>query len=549
MKERAQRRCRWRGLYPEGRARETVPYEPSGRSNPRRRRGVHAQLVRYPQQIVGRGGGGDTMSAAFRSRLLRIVPQLISQQDFCFCSYLRCCRNVTFAQSCSLTTATSQVNVQKPFEEKRKSGKTPVLRNTSKTWEERLADAVTPLWRMNYEEQLQVKYEAQKRTLQLLTASLPSCARTEDLCCPLHSTLPSPVTVGYRNKSTFSVNRGPDGNPKTVGHYIGTGKGRNIVCTHSDHLVNMPEKHKQVARSYEQFIQLSPLEPCILFHEGGHWREITVRTNRKGDTMAIVYFHPQHLEKEEIAKHQKSLVEYFTIGPGAACELTCLYFQESSMTRCLHEHSPYQLLYGIPYIYEEVLGLTFRISPDAFFQVNSEGAEVLYQTVRDLIRVDGDYIVLDVCCGTGAIGLTLSQGAAKVIGIELIEQAVEDARCNAILNGIANCEFLKGKAEIVLPQLLPSLEDVKFLIAVVNPSRAGLHYRVVRAIRNCEQIRQLVYISCKPEGEAMRNFVELCCPPDHQKKLFGDPFTPRVAVPVDMFPHTSHCELVLLFER
>ncbi|XP_078068162.1 tRNA (uracil-5-)-methyltransferase homolog B-like [Mustelus asterias] len=149
----------------------------------------------------------------------------------------------------------------------------------------------------------------------------------------------------------------------------------------------------------------------------------------------------------------------------------------------------------------------------------------------------------------GAVGLTVCQGAGRVIGIELIDQAVEDAQCNAMLNGIVNCEFLKGKAEIVLPELLPLLEDARSLVAVVNPSRAGLHYRVMRAIRNCEQIRRLVYISCKPEGEAMRNFIELCCLPDQQKKLFGDPFTPTLAVPVDMFPHTSHCELVLLFER
>ncbi|XP_078403074.1 tRNA (uracil-5-)-methyltransferase homolog B isoform X2 [Cetorhinus maximus] len=445
------------------------------------------------------------MSAASLSRLLGIVPQRISHQLFCFHTSQRCCKNVTFGQSHGPTTATEQENVRI----KRKSGKTAKFPRTNITLEERLADAVTPLWRMSYEEQLQVKYEAQKRTLQLLTASITNCSGTDGLCCPLHSTLPSPVTVGYRNKSTFSVNRGPDGNPKTVGHYIGTGKGRNIVCTHSDHLVNMPEKHKQVARGYEQFIQHSPLDPCILFHEGGHWREITVRTNRRGDMMAIVYFHPRDLEKEEISKHQKSLVEYFTTGPGAVCELTSLYFQESTMTRCLHKESPYRLLYGAPYIFEEVLGLTFRISPDAFFQVNTEGAEVLYQTVRDLIRADGDYIVLDVCCGTGAVGLTVCQGAARVIGIELIDQAVEDAQYNAMLND----------------------------------------YRVVRAIRNCEQIRRLVYISCKPEGEAMRNFVELCCPPDQQKKLFGDPFAPTLAVPVDMFPHTSHCELVLLFER
>ncbi|XP_067903961.1 tRNA (uracil-5-)-methyltransferase homolog B isoform X5 [Heterodontus francisci] len=455
-----------------------------------------------------------TMSAVSLSHLLRIVPQLISHRVLCFHTSQRCCKNVTFGQSLGPTTAIKQENVRKGSEKRQKSGKTAKFPSTSITWEERLANAVTPLWRMSYEEQLQVKYEAQKRTLQHFTASLTNCSGTNGLCCPLHSTLPSipedctlshcfslqSVTVGYRNKSTFSVNRGPDGNPKTVGHYIGTGKGRNIVCIHSDHLVNMPEKHKQVAR-------------------------------------------------EEISKHQKSLVEYFTIGPGAACELTSLYFQESTMTHCLHKESPYQLLYGVPYIFEEILGLKFRISPDAFFQVNSEGADVLYQTVRDLIRADGDSIVLDVCCGTGAIGLSMCQTAARVIGIELIDQAVEDAKCNAMLNGFDNCEFHSGKAEVVLPQLLPTLEDAKHLVAVVNPARAGLHYRVVRAIRNCERIRRLVYVSCKPEGEAMRNFLELCCLPDQQKKLFGDPFAPMLAVPVDMFPHTSHCELLLLFER
>ncbi|XP_043561164.1 tRNA (uracil(54)-C(5))-methyltransferase homolog-B-like isoform X2 [Chiloscyllium plagiosum] len=112
------------------------------------------------------------------------------------------------------------------------------------------------------------------------------------------------------------MNRGPDGNPVANEHYTGTGKGRNIVCTQSDHLVNVHEKHKQVVRSYEQFIQLSPLEPCILFLEGGHWREITVRTNRKGDTMAIVYFHPQHLEKGRQAGGWKNTASQATSGDG-----------------------------------------------------------------------------------------------------------------------------------------------------------------------------------------------------------------------------------------
>ncbi|NXI14015.1 TRM2 methyltransferase, partial [Irena cyanogastra] len=221
----------------------------------------------------------------------------------------------------------------------------------------------------------------------------------------------------------------------------------------------------------------------------------------------------------------------------------------STMTRCSHEQSPYQLLHGAPHIFEELFGLKFRISPDAFFQVNTAGAEVLYQAVGELCQATGDTVLLDICCGTGTIGLSLAHRVSKVIGVEVVEKAIEDAEWNAAFNGISNCEFHSGKAEAVLPQLLASWEDARPLVAVVNPSRAGLHYRVVRAIRNCRSIRRLLYISCKPEGEAMRNFLELCCPPDPRKKLAGEPFAPVLAVPFDMFPHTVHCELVLLFTR
>ncbi|XP_009068142.1 PREDICTED: tRNA (uracil(54)-C(5))-methyltransferase homolog [Acanthisitta chloris] len=381
------------------------------------------------------------------------------------------------------------------------------------SWEERLANAVTPLWRLPYKEQLQ------------------------------------PIINGYRNKSTFSVNQGPDGNLKTVGLYVGTGRERNIVCVKAYHMENIPQKHKQVAQCYEEFICRSPLAPCILFHEGGHWRELVVRTTSCGHTMAIITFHPQDLGQEALATQKALLKEFFTSGPGTVCALTSLYFQESTMTRCSHEQSPYQLLHGEPHIFEELLGLKFRISPDAFFQVNTAGAEVLYQAVGELCQATGDTVLLDICCGTGTIGLSLAQQVSKVIGVEVVEKAIEDAKWNAAFNGISNCEFHSGKAEVVLPQLLSSWEDSRPLVAVVNPSRAGLHYRVVRAIRNCRAIRRLLYISCKPEGEAMRNFIELCCPPDPGKKLREEPFAPMLAIPFDMFPHTVHCELVLLFTR
>lgn len=229
------------------------------------------------------------------------------------------------------------------------------------SWEERLADVVTPLWRMSYDEQLELKQKHQEGILsqlcQHLTGDFQSHFSLSDrrkLSFPVLSILPSPVRDGYRNKSTFSVNRGVDGNPKTVGFYVGTGRQGTILCINGDHLLNMPEKHKLVARCYQDFIRQSSLEPCLLFHTGGHWREVTVRTNAEGHTMAIVYFHPQMLTPDEVAVHKAELLDYFTQGPGSLCQLDSVFFQESTMTRCTHEESPYQLLHGQPHIYEEV---------------------------------------------------------------------------------------------------------------------------------------------------------------------------------------------------
>lgn len=193
------------------------------------------------------------------------------------------------------------------------------------------------------------------------------------------------------------------------------------------------------------------------------------------------------------------------------------------------------------------MGLKIHISPDAFFQINTAGAEVLYLTVGELSGVNSNTILLDICCGTGVIGLSLAQYTSQVLGMELVEQAVEDARWTAAFSGITNCEFHTGQAENILPQLLKSKEDGQFIVAVVNPAQVGLYYYVVQGIQNCRAICVLTFVSYKPHGETTRNIIEMCCPPDSAKKLLGEPFVLRKAVPMDLFPHTLHCELVLLF--
>ncbi|XP_035688199.1 tRNA (uracil(54)-C(5))-methyltransferase homolog [Branchiostoma floridae] len=438
-----------------------------------------------------------------------------------------------------------------------------VTENTLKDEEsiqDRLLKQVIPLWRsgMSYEAQLKWKYHEAAHVLKILARKLsavcppdwPVMRQAEEnsgMCCPLDNTKPSPITEGYRNKSGFSINKGPDGNEKTVGLFAGRGRRYNIICVPADRCINIPEAHLQVARVYQQYIRSSPLPACILFHEGGHWRDITVRTNVAGDKMVIITFFPGQLSQEDMEAEKSKIVEFFINGPGKVCNITSLYFQASEKTRSTHQEAPYQLLHGEPYIYETCLGRQFRISPEAFFQTNTPGAEVLYQTIAEISGVTANTTLLDICCGTGTIGIVLADSVKKVIGVEVVSQAVEDANVNAVLNDVENAEFICGKAETVLPHLVPELQNTPEVVAVVDPARKGLNPKVTGAIRNCPSLNRLVYISCKPRGETMRNFIELCGPPTGNVQ--GPPFVPVQAVPIDMFPHTSHVELVVLFER
>ncbi|KAE8583799.1 hypothetical protein XENTR_v10020697 [Xenopus tropicalis] len=359
---------------------------------------------------------------------------------------------------------------------KDKKKKKPVPFNPGASWEERLSDVATPLWRMGYKEQLEYKLNALRSTLRDITIHVRArggkVVDCDGLFCPLQDIIPSPVMNGYRNKSSFSVNRGPDGDPKTVGNFVGTGRDRNIVCVRADHLINIPEKHKHVARCYEDFIHQSPLAPCLLFYDGGHWRDVVVRTNKKGETMAIVTFHPQDLPQNEVLSHIQSLKDYFTQGPGSECNLTSLYYQENNPKT--HQPSPPRLLYGSPHLTEQVLDLRLRVSPTSFLQVNTPAAETLYTALGNMIQRHAHGTLLDLCCGTGAIGLSLAGYFKNVIGVEMVEDAVLDARWNADFNGIENCQFLSGRAEKLLPNLLSYKQKELSVLAVANPPRAGL---------------------------------------------------------------------------
>ncbi|EOD37093.1 hypothetical protein EMIHUDRAFT_471521 [Emiliania huxleyi CCMP1516] len=203
---------------------------------------------------------------------------------------------------------------------------------------------------------------------------------------------------------------------------------------------------------------------------------------------------------------------------------------------------------GREYIEETLLGLSFRISPDAFFQVNTLGAESLLTLLRAQCSLGPDSVLLDVCCGTGTIGLAMARSVKRVIGIESNAQAVADAAANAARNGITNAEFICAKAEQATRQVLERLtpSELDSLVAIVDPPRAGLHPDVVKALRRCAPLRRLLFVACHAPA-FVTNAVSFCRPTS--PSFAGVPFELVQAWPIDLFPHTPHCELVTLLER
>ncbi len=188
------------------------------------------------------------------------------------------------------------------------------------------------------------------------------------------------------------------------------------------------------------------------------------------------------------------------------------------------------LLWGEPYIVDELCGLRFRLSPRSFYQVNRRQAERLYRLAAEAAALTGGETLLDLYCGTGTIGLTMAAQAKTLIGVEVVEQAVADARRNAEENGIANARFLCADAGEAAVQL--RREGVRPDVVILDPPRKGCSPEVIETVAEMAPAR-VVYVSCDPATLArdLKKFAERGYEAVH-------------AVPVDMFPRTAHVETV-----
>ena len=415
---------------------------------------------------------------------------------------------------------------------------------------ERIKSAVVPLADKDYQDQLAFK----KATIEELLAKLKknfmkqngffkSHGITDEDLVHLEDFIPSPIINGYRNKCEFSVGKHPETNDITVGFRLASYKKGSISVANIDHLENVSDTMKSIVKHFEDFVKESNYEPFDAVSHQGYWKQLTVRQGiRTKNLLVWAVLHPQELKDDEKTDLEEKLSKHFE-----GWEVTSLNIQYMGPRQKGQPDPPVKCIIGQKYIQEQLMNLTFKVSPQAFFQINTIAAEKLYEACGAIADLDKQTILFDVCCGTGTIGLCLASKVKEVHGVDIIEEAVEDARANAEANGLTNASFHAGRAEFVLPELLRKFdknEECK-TVAIVDPPRSGLHPKAVLALRG-SNVDTLVYVSCDARA-AMNNFVDLGRMTSNTYK--GEPFYPTKVIPVDLFPHTKHFELIILFKR
>ena len=413
------------------------------------------------------------------------------------------------------------------------------------TMVEKVRQIITPSWNIPIEIQLKQKQNNAERMLLDLKHSVINANPAADnwigyqesknrsgMFIEFNCVLKSPKTEGYRNKCEFVIGINPENDQPTIGFVIeeGTSKVGPI-----EHLKNISDPMKSMVKDLELYVRQSQVPTFDVTSGNGHWMGVVFRQTRANQTMLNVSFHPQDLTKLQLKAVKEKLKSHF------GSKVTSLYFTE----RKQWESGTPENLLGMERLTEELLGKKFQISPQSYFAVNTSAAEVLYNAVSELVQLNLSCTLVDICCGTGSIGLSLSDRCGQVIGIDILEEAIEDARNNALANDVTNCEFFVGSAEDNLHNVWKRIAFSE-AICVIDPPRAGIGTKAIQSIRRNGAVTKVIYVASDPQA-AMKNFADLARVPSNMFK--GDPFIPIKIAPVDMYPHTSNFTVAVLFLR
>ena len=329
----------------------------------------------------------------------------------------------------------------------------------------------------------------------------------------------------YRNKAQFPFGKDKDGNV-IAGFYAGR---THAIVEAEDCLLGV-EENREILDIVKRFMKEMKIEPYDELSHKGLVRHVLIRKGFKtGEIMVCLVINGNKLPGKE------RLVEMLTGGDGVKGMTSISYSVNQEKTNVIMGKEIVNL-YGPGYITDYIGNVKYQISPLSFYQVNPVQTERLYGTALEYAGLTGNEIVWDLYCGIGTISLFLAQKAKKVYGVEIVPQAIEDARRNAEINGIHNAEFFVGKAEEVLPEQFEK-NHVHADVIVVDPPRKGCDAVCLDTILKMRPER-VVYVSCDSATLAR-----------DLRYLADGGYVVERGRCCDMFPGTVHCETVVLLSQ
>lgn len=340
----------------------------------------------------------------------------------------------------------------------------------------------------------------------------------------------SPEAYGYRNKMEFSFGDAYKDGPLSLGMHK-RGGFYDIISV--PHCQIVDEDYRQILTCVLEYFTERNTPFYHKMRHQGYLRHLLVRKGRKTGEILIALVTTTE-EKEELQPLTDRLLLLQDRLKGTITGI--LHTLNDSLADIVQSDET-RILYGRDYFYEELMGLHFKISQFSFFQTNSLGAEVLYETAREYIgqvedKGKKEKVIYDLYSGTGTIAQMMAPVVKKVVGVEIIEEAVLAARENAKQNGLTNCEFIAGD----VLKVLDDIEEKPDMI-ILDPPRDGIHPKALRKIIDY-QVPRIVYISCKPTSLA------------RDLEVFSaNGYVMEKAVAVDMFPWTGNVETVCLLSK
>ena len=350
--------------------------------------------------------------------------------------------------------------------------------------------------------------------------------------------LGSEKTFGYRNKLEFGccnkrwltkeeVASGVEySQMNAIGFHI-TGAFDKILPVEKCYL--MDDLHNCIRNSIRDYAYATGMTFYDLRGKHGLLRDIVIRNSDTGEWMVLVQF---HYDEEGDEQRAQALMQHIADG---IPEITALLYVDNQKANDTYNDLDLQVFKGNDHIFETMDGLRFKVGAKSFYQTNTEQAYRLYSVVRDFARLTGSEHVYDLYTGTGTIANFVSRYAHKVIGIEYVPEAIEDAKVNSEINGITNTDFYAGDMKDILTDDFIAAHGRPDVV-ITDPPRAGMHPDVVQTIIRTAP-RRIVYVSCNPATQA-RDLAML----DQYYKV-------EAVQPVDMFPHTPHVENVVLLDK